>query len=328
MTYSADCAGNGATDFGGKGAQESTALNAETVGGQTQYPHIPVLPEEVLRFLDVKPDGVYFDGTAGLGGHSEMICERLSSKGRLIAADMDAESLEIARGRLARFGGKAVFVQANYASIAQIAAEQGVSGFDGALFDLGLSSWQLEQKRGFSFKDDGGLDMRYDKRRSISADEIVNKWPQEQLEDIIGRYGEERFAGRIAAAIARERTVSPIETATQLARTIERAVPRKTWGAIHPATRTFQALRIMVNGELENVEKSLKALEAALNSGGRAVYITFQSLEDRLVKHAFRDMAKGGNWRDLTKKPVVSGERESQDNPRSRSAKLRAVQKI
>ncbi|MFA5161242.1 MAG: 16S rRNA (cytosine(1402)-N(4))-methyltransferase RsmH [Elusimicrobiales bacterium] len=294
----------------------------------TSASHTPVMPQEALHWLAVNPDGVYFDGTCGLGGHSGLICARLSPRGRLVAADMDAQSLEIARENLAEYADRVVFAHGNYAGIADIAREHAKDGFDGALFDLGLSSWQLSQNRGFSFRDGGGLDMRYDRRRGVSAAEIVNTWPQEQLKDMIKRLGEERFAGQIASAIVKARAAGLIDTAARLAQTAEKAVPRRTWGAIHPATRTFQALRITVNGELENVEKSLKSLPSALKSGGRAVYITFQSLEDRLVKHAFRDMAADGSWSVLTRKPVVAQERETQENPRSRSAKLRAAQKI
>jgi 16S rRNA (cytosine1402-N4)-methyltransferase len=292
------------------------------------FAHKPVLAEETLRLLVHNPDGIYLDGTAGLGGHSELICERLSGKGLLVFADLDAGSLEIATERLKRFGKKAVALHANYADAREAAANIGITGFDGALYDLGLSSWQLdEQKRGFSFKTGGPLDMRYNMSRGITAEEIVNRWPQEQLADIIRRYGEERFAGRIAFALARERAKSVIDTAERLSAVVESAVPRATWGRLHPATRTFQALRIAVNGELDNVSRALDGLDLLVNPGGRAVFITFHSLEDRLVKHSLRARAAAGGWTDLTRKPVEADEEEQRSNPRSRSAKLRAAQR-
>ncbi|MDD2774243.1 MAG: 16S rRNA (cytosine(1402)-N(4))-methyltransferase RsmH [Elusimicrobiales bacterium] len=293
-----------------------------------EFAHKPVLPEETLRLLLHDPDGVYLDGTAGLGGHSELICEKLSDKGRLVFADWDAGSLEIAKKRLERFSKKAIALHANYADAPAEAAKLGITGFDGALYDLGLSSWQLDaQRRGFSFKTGGPLDMRYDISRGITAGEIVNRWPHAQLADIIRRYGEDRFAGRIASFICRNREPNAITTAEQLAAIVEHAVPRAAWGRIHPATRTFQALRIAVNDELENLERALGGLDSLVKPGGRAVFITFHSLEDRLVKRALRAKAAQGGWTDLTKKPVEAGEAEQASNPRARSAKLRAAQR-
>ena len=296
---------------------------------EPQYPHLPVMPEETLRLLITNPDGVYFDGTAGLGGHSELICRALSDKGRLVAADLDADALELAAKRLAPFGNKVSFEHASYTQAPALAKKLGLEGFDGALYDLGLSSWQLDaQQRGFSFRTGGPLDMRYNKTAGITAADIVNKWPWLEIESIIRRYGEDRFAGRIATVLCAERAIKPIETAEQLALLLERAVPRRTWGRIHPATRTFQALRIAVNGELDNVESALTNLDFAIKPGGRAVFISFHSLEDRLVKHSLRGKAAQGGWQDLTRRPLTAGEQEQQDNPRARSAKLRGAQRI
>jgi 16S rRNA (cytosine1402-N4)-methyltransferase len=290
--------------------------------------HIPVLPEETMRLLITDPDGIYFDGTAGLGGHSELICRALSPKGRLIAADLDAGTLELAAKRLAAFKDRVTLVHASYVKGPELAKQFTQDGFAGALYDLGLSSWQLEERRGFSFKTGGPLDMRYDKTAGITAAEIVNTWPMVEIAGIIGRLGEDRFAGRIASRICRERETKKIETAEELAGIVGSAVPRATWGRIHPATRTFQALRITVNGELENVENALKDLDGTIRPGGRAAFITFHSLEDRIVKHALRAKAAEGGWQDLTRRPIEAAEREQAENPRARSAKLRAAQRI
>lgn len=312
-------------------------------GGQD---HISVLLAEVLEFLAPGPGGRYLDGTLGLGGHSEAILERAGQGAELLGLDRDAVALERARARLSRFGDAARLVQAPYSSFEAELDALGWDLLDGALLDLGVSSIQLDTAgRGFSFLSDGPLDMRMDPSGGAApASQIVNKASAERLKEIIRDLGEEPMAGRIARAIVEARQDREIETTLELAAIVERAYPAK-WRRTarnHPATRTFQALRMAVNRELEELEAFLARITDRLRVGGRVAIISFHSLEDRLVKRAFREEAKdcrcprtqmicdcsGPRLRLLTKKPVTPSEEEMAGNPRSRSAKLRAAERI
>lgn len=296
--------------------------------------HEPVLLAETLEKLAVRPNGVYVDATLGMGGHAEAILERLGTSGRLIGLDRDSESLRLAKERLKRFEGRFVPAHGRFGALEEVLKNLDVPGVDGLLFDLGISSYQLSShERGFSFQAEGSLDMRMDRTAGASALEIVQSASEETLADIFWRFGEERGSRRIARAIVRERTRGDIATTTDLAKLISRNAggPR---GRIHPATRAFQALRIAVNKELEELESALEAVPRLLKSGGRAVFISFHSLEDRLVKHRFRERGwhakrnPEGILKILTPKPVLPTEEEARRNPRSRSAKLRAAEKI
>ena len=288
--------------------------------------HVPALCREIAELLITDPGGIYVDATVGLGGHAGAILNSLSPAGRIVGIDLDADALKIAAENLSAFGKRAALVKGNYAGAPEILAALGIAKVNGILFDLGLSSYQLARpERGFAFSSDGPLDMRFDSGNSFSAEEIVNSWPTEELTRIFREYGEERHSSRIAAAIARERLRSPIKTTAQLREIAGRAVPGR--GRIDPATRIFQALRVAVNGEFDNLKKGLAALEEIILPGGRAAAISFHSLEDRIVKRAFAEMASGGGWRRITKKPVTADEAETGSNPRARSAKLRVIER-
>jgi len=290
-----------------------------------QWTHAPVLLRETVDLLAVRPDGVYLDGTLGLGGHSGAILERTAPAGRVIGIDLDPNAVAMAREKLKTFGARFTAVEGSYTDAVRLLAVCGFAKADGALFDLGFSSYQMDDpSRGFSFNSPARLDMRFGASR-LTAHDIVNTWPAEELARIIYKYGEERFSRQIAQAILRARQKAPIDTNVQLRNVIEGVC--RYGGKIHPATRTFQALRIVVNDELGNVEKILKALPALINNGGRAAFITFHSLEDRLVKHGLRALQEGGGWTVLTKKPVAPAESECAENPRSRSAKLRVIER-
>ena len=270
---------------------------------------------ETLEYLAIRPDGLYCDATAGLGGHTRAIAERLTAGGKLISNDRDAESLEIARANAAEFADRIVFRHAEF-------TELDYSGLDGLVADLGTSRFQLTgPERGFSFQSDGPLDMRLDRSRGVTAADLVNHSAEKAIADWLYQFGEERRARRIARAIVKAR---PIRSTLHLAGVVERAVPRT--GPIHPATRTFQALRIAVNGEMEQLDALLKAAPRMMRPGGRIVMISFHSLEDRKVKESFRELARSGQATLLTKKPIVPSEQEVRMNPPSRSAKLRAVE--
>lgn len=321
-----------------------------------QHHHQPVLLGEVLRLLAPKPDGVYLDATVGTGGHAEAIARRLECEpglgrkgGLLIGLDWDEEALEVARARLAPLGERVKLVKANFRELERVLAELGISKVDGVLFDLGVSSLQLDRpERGFSFRFDGPLDMRMDRQNpdAKTAAELVNTAPFEELCRILREYGEERWAARIAAAIVQTRRQGPIRTTRQLAELVDRAIPASARRRmrIHPATRTFQALRIAVNGELENLRAGLEAAFRRLHRGGVLVVISFHSLEDRIVKHFFREKA-GKRPRPLGLPPlgaklqaqveaellvklVRPSSEEVARNPRARSAKLRALRKV
>ncbi len=283
--------------------------------------------KEVLFWLAVKPGGLYVDGTVGLGGHSQAILEASAPNGFLVGFEWNKESLALAEKRLAPFAGRFLLVRENFARIRAVLEDLQKIPVDGVLVDLGLSSFLIEGSgRGFSFLRDEPLDMRMDDRFSQTARDLVNTLPAPQLEELIRAYGEERFARRIAKAIAEARRQKRIETTGELAEIILKAVPPSArYGRLHPATRTFQALRIVVNRELENLKQFLEEIPRCLKPGGRLVVISFHSLEDRLVKQAFKDDPR---LKVLTKKPVIASREEIRRNPRARSAKLRAAERI
>ena len=289
--------------------------------------HIPVLLKEVIKILKPK-DGVIIDGTIGLGGHAKEILK--NSKVSVIGLDQDGEALELARKNLKDYEGRVALLQENFRDIKKVSISLKIQGeVKGILLDLGLSSYQLEQaSRGFSFQKEGPLDMRMDKRNRPTAFEIVNTWSKEKIIPVLRNYGEERYARRIVEAIVIQRKKQRIQTTAELAELIKKSVPRKYgFSKIHPATRTFQALRIAVNDELSNLEKALRDAPEVLAPGGKIIVISFHSLEDRIVKRSFKDMA-GKSLKILTKKPITPDEEETRNNPRSRSAKLRAAEKI
>ncbi len=292
--------------------------------------HTPVLTKEVLEYLDPKPGENFIDGTVGEGGHAILLLEKTSPDGKLLGIDLDSDQINNCSEKIKQFAERAVLVNDSYANIKKIIEREKFSP-NGILLDLGMSSWQLEgSEKGFSFQKDQKLDMRYDlNTNELTAGEIVNEWPEPQIEEILREYGEEKFSRQIAKKICEEREAEKIETTFQLLEIVGSAVPERfKRGKIHYATRTFQALRIAVNSELENIKKALPEIISVLSPGGRAVIISFHSLEDRIVKNFFRDKAKEGTVKLLTKKPVTAGTEEIEQNPRSRSAKLRAIEKI
>lgn len=291
--------------------------------------HVPVLAREVLAYLQPRPGGRYIDATVGAGGHAALILEASAPDGRLLGIDADPAALELARRRLAPFGERVTLVCARFSALYEVARAHGFVGVDGILMDLGVSSMQLEDPaRGFSFQRPGPLDMRRSPEEPVTAAQLVNTLEEKELADLIWRYGEERLARRIARAIVARRRVRPFETTTDLAEVIAAVVPRR--GGLHPATRTFQALRIAVNRELEELEAALPQTVRLLRPGGRLVVISFHSLEDRIVKQFFRTASTGAQprLRVLTRKPVVPAQDEVQRNPRSRSAKMRVAEAL
>lgn len=293
--------------------------------------HIPVLLKEVLDIFDPKPGQIYIDATVNGGGHAQTILEMIAPKGKLLGIDWDCELLERIKDKRQRIKAENLILECdNYANIESIARKYNLDKIDGILFDLGFSSHQLEESgRGFSFLKKEPLDMRYnvhENRHNASA--IVNTWPREAIEDILRRFGEERFAGRIAAGIVRARAVRRISTADELADIVERSVPRAGRGRIHPATRTFQALRIAVNNELENLEQALRSSVGLIRPQGKIIVISFHSLEDRIVKNFLREKQKERVVTILTKKPITASLEEKRANPRARSAKLRAAERV
>lgn len=289
------------------------------------WTHIPVLAQEAAELLLVRPDGVYVDGTLGLGGHAKFFLSRLGPQARLFGFDKDEEALEMARHTVA--DARLTAVHASYTEAARVLHEAGLSGADGALFDLGLSSYQLDNPaRGFSLLRDGPLDMRFDLSSPLTAAQIVNEWPLADLERILTDYGEECHAPAIAMAVMAARRQGRIETTFQLKKIVESVVRGR--GKIHPATQTFQALRIAVNDELGCVQSALDILQELIKKGGRAGIITFHSLEDRLVKNRFKELAGGRAWKLVNKHVIVPAYEEVCANPRSRSAKLRVIEKL
>ena len=309
------------------------------------FEHISVMPIEVLRYLTPRPGGIYVDGTLGGAGHARQILEASEPDGILVGFDRDPAALKVASERLAGFGERVHLVNRNFSDMAISLAELGITGIDGLLLDLGVSSHQLDTaERGFSFQQDAPLDMRMDTTAGETAADLVNGLPERELERIIKEYGEERWARRIAQFIVTARAAAPIETTLHLVDVIKGAIPKAKWEErLHPATRTFQALRIAVNEELASLEQGLAAGLQMLNPGGRCVVISFHSLEDRIVKQGFRRLAQGcicpknlplcvcghtPQLRILTTKPVMAGDKEVDHNPRARSARLRAAEKL
>lgn len=291
--------------------------------------HTPVLLSECIEGLNVRPDGVYVDGTVGGGGHAAGICGKLET-GRLVAIDKDGYALETASGRLKAFGEKVTFVRGDFKDIDNILAGLGIGSVDGILLDLGVSSFQTDDaERGFSYMRDGPLDMRMDRRQKITAADVVNGYGERELARILFRYGGERFARSVAGNIVRERAKAPIETTGRLAGIVEKSVPDGAKRG-NPCKRTFQAIRIEVNGELDGLDNAMRTCAGLLNPGGRMCVITFHSEEDRAVTATLRTMASGEErtLRFVTKKAVLPSETETNDNPRSRSARLRIVEKI
>ena len=309
-----------------------------------EFHHRSVLLDECIEQLAIRPDGIYLDGTLGGAGHSREIAKRLTT-GRLIGVDRDETALAAAGERLAEFGDRVTLVHSNFKEIDAILDGLGISGVDGMLFDLGVSSPQLDDAaRGFSYLHDAPLDMRMDKTDRLTAREVVNEYSQDELRRILYEYGEERYAPSIAAAIVRHRAEKPIETTLELVDVIRSAMPAKALREKqHPAKRSFQAIRIAVNGELAAVEEMMGRAIDRLNPGGRLCVITFHSLEDRIVKNAIAQAAKGCTCppefpvcvcgkkplvKNLTRKPIEAGEQELEENPRARSAKLRVAEKL
>lgn len=294
--------------------------------------HIPVMSEEVILLLVGEGNRTYLDCTVGYSGHAEKILEASGSNSRLIGFDRDEVAIAASREKLARFGGRVLLFHGHFVDLKQHLTLSGISQVDGILFDLGVSSPQLEEPaRGFSFQGDGPLDMRMDQSMSGTAAELVNRWPEAQLADTIFQFGEERFSRRIASAIVRARQRYPLTTTKELVSVIEGAVPANyRHGRLHCATRTFQALRIAVNHELDCLEPALRDAVDVLSPGGRLCVISFHSLEDRIVKHTLRTLSSTDYPKVvvLTKKPQVPSREESGRNPRSRSAKLRAAQRV
>lgn len=309
-----------------------------------EFAHKTVLLHETVDMLNVKPDGIYLDGTLGGAGHSLEICKRLTT-GRLIGVDRDTVALEAAKKRLEAHLDKVTLVHSNFSELGAILDSLDIACVDGMLFDLGVSSPQLDDgERGFSYMADAPLDMRMNRDDSLTAYEIVNTWPREELRRILFEYGEERYAPLIAAAIERRRAEHPIETTLELASVIRSAMPPQALREKqHPAKRSFQAIRIAVNDELNSVSRMMQTAVGRLASGGRLAVITFHSLEDRIVKNSMAEAAKGcvcppsfpvcvcgrkPSVKVLTHKPIVSGEQELNENPRARSAKLRVCEKL
>ena len=308
------------------------------------FSHIPVMLKECIDGLNIKPDGIYVDGTTGGAGHSAEIVKRLKT-GRLFCIDRDDDALKAAREKLSGYSDRVTFVKSNFGNLDAALIAAGCTGIDGILFDLGVSSYQLDEpERGFSYMNDGPLDMRMDRNQALTAFDVVNEWPEEELVRILFEYGEERFARRIAGAVVSKRAVAPIKTTSELSELIRSAMP----GAAkrekqHPAKRSFQAIRIAVNSELEELKNAVSSAISMLNPGGRIAVITFHSLEDRIVKTIFAAKNKGctcppdfpvcvcGKKPELTlirRKALLPSDEESEKNPRARSAKLRVAEKV
>lgn len=315
------------------------------MGATLPFPHRPVLVEDVLRLLVTAPDGIYVDGTVGSGGHSEAIWKRVGQKGRLVCLDRDAEAIRISRERLGPLGDRIVVTKGKYSEIDAVFEGLGIEKVHGVLLDLGMSTYQLEHSgRGFSFGRDEPLDMRMDLDEDFTAADLLNSLSAAELEGILRRYGEERRARKIAKSIEKEREKGPIRSSLHLANLIQSiAPPAQRSRGRHPATRSFQALRIAVNRELENLERFLEKAPSLIEKGGRLVVLSYHSLEDRLVKRAMTDWeavcrcppglpvcrcGKVSLFRRLNKKGIRPSQEEIDDNPRARSATLRAAERI
>jgi 16S rRNA (cytosine1402-N4)-methyltransferase len=297
----------------------------------TRGGHVPVLADDVLELLRPERAKLIVDCTVGLGGHSHMLLERAPSDARLIGIDVDEANLQQARENLAEFGERVRLFQANFSQLTTVLDEADESSADAILADLGVASTQLDDaERGLSFQADGPLDMRLDPRLDETAEGLISRLSERELADLIYEYGQERYSRRVARAIVQQRKKGRIATTGQLAEIVSRSLPRparSTRRGVHPATRTFQALRIAVNDEMSVLQTLLDSLANALASGGRAAVISFHSLEDRPVKHTFNRLAADGAVEVLTKKPITPGPDEMARNPRSRSAKLRAIER-
>lgn len=312
---------------------------------EIKFSHVSVLLPECIENLNIKPSGVYVDGTTGGGGHSLEIAKRLTDGGRLICIDRDTDALKAAASRLADYADRITFVHSNYSELETVLRDLAVDAVDGVLLDLGVSSYQLDTaERGFSYMQDARLDMRMDRESALSAYEVVNEYPEEELRRIIYEYGEEKFAKNIAANIVKTRAAAPIETTLQLAELIKSSMPKGAReGGHHPAKRTFQAIRIEVNAELTGIPPVIKAAIAHMRADGRIAIITFHSLEDRIVKQTYASLAAGCTCpkqfpvcvcnnkpkvKIVNKKPIIASDAELEINPRSRSAKLRIAEKV
>lgn len=309
-----------------------------------EYTHKPVLLDACIQALNIRPDGIYVDGTLGRAGHSREIAGRLTT-GRLICIDRDQAAIDAAQDRLAPWLDRVTLIHSNFSELKEVLSRCGVSGADGMLFDLGVSSPQLDDaSRGFSYMQDAPLDMRMDTSAPLSAADIVNTWSQEELRRILFEYGEERYAPAIARAIVRARETAPVKTTLELVEIIKSAMPPAALREKqHPAKRSFQAIRIAVNGELDALPPMLEAAAAHLNTGGLLAVISFHSLEDRIIKKTLQELATGcicppefpvcvcgrkPKLKLVSRKPIVSGEEELAHNPRARSAKLRVAEKV
>ncbi len=309
---------------------------------ETGFHHVPIMVSEVLELLEPARGGIFVDGTLGGGGHAEAVLSALPEGGRLFGIDRDDEALKAAGARLARFGDRFTAIKGNFFDMKRLLSEYGIYRVDGILLDLGVSSHQLDAaERGFSYKAEAPLDMRMDQSAPLSAKTVVNEWPEAELKRIFWEYGEEKFSGKIANRIVERRKEKPIETTTELAELIKSAIPAKFRNEPqHPARRCFQAIRIAVNGELDGLNDAIRAAHDLLNPGGRLAILTFHSLEDRIVKNAFRTFenpctcpksapvcicGKKPTAKVLTRHPLIASEQEQKENSRATSAKLRAI---
>lgn len=310
-----------------------------------EFKHITVLLNESVDMLNVKGDGIYADGTLGGGGHSVLICQRLNKDGVLIGIDRDADAQTAAYERLKGFECRIKQVKDNFFNIKEILKRENIEALDGAILDLGVSSYQLDNaERGFSYHSDARLDMRMDQSAALDAYRVVNEYEEDRLSEIIFKYGEERYARKIAKEICKVRQNKPVETTCELSEIIKSAFPYdRRYADKHPAKRTFQAIRIEVNGELDGLENAIKDFVECLKSGGRLAVISFHSLEDRAVKNAFSELAQGCTCpksfpicvcnnkpkiKIVNKKPITAGDTELENNFRAHSAKLRVIEKI
>lgn len=311
----------------------------------TDYKHVSVMLNECIEGLKLKSDGIYFDGTLGGGGHSYEILKQSAPNGKLVATDLDDYAISRATDRLTEFDGRFTIVKDNFKNFVNIKENLGIEGFDGILLDLGVSSFQLDDKsRGFSYmSDDVRLDMRMDKSNPLTAEKVVNEYGERELKRVLTKYGEERFAFSIVSSICEYRKKKRIETTGELVKIIEKSIPKKFQQDGHPAKKTFQAIRIEVNGELDGLYETVLSMARALNKGGRIVILTFHSLEDRIVKKAFKELecdcicdkslpicvcGKKKEVEIITRHPITAGEEELNNNGRARSAKLRIAEKI
>ena len=312
---------------------------------QENYGHYSVMLAETVDSLNIKPGGVYVDCTLGGAGHSARILEKMGGDGKLVGIDRDEYAIQKASQRLEKYKDNILLIKGNFCDAPELLSENGIHKIDGVVADLGVSSFQLDNAdRGFSYMHDAPLDMRMSRQDKLSAYDVVNGYEEKELSRIINLYGEERFASKIAYNICRTREKQPIKTTAELAEVVKNSIPAKNRAdGPHPAKRTFQAIRIEVNGELDVIDKMILGLFPMLESGGRMAVITFHSLEDRIVKHTFAELAKGCECPPdfpvcvcgkkpqgvvVTKKPILPSEQELEENPRSRSAKLRVCEKI